>query len=104
MTRVTFSIGLAMALLLGSVAGAPAWALDDQYRARDGVRNGDIRPFGQIKHDLEQQFGGRVLDVQMQDRGKDQSYNVKLLTKDGDVIMIETDARTGRIIGVKGGR
>ena len=104
MTRVTFQIGLVLALLFGGMAAGPAWAQDDQYRAGDGVRNGNIRPFGQIKHNLEQQFGGRVLDVQMQNRGKDQSYNVKLLTKDGDVIMIETDARTGRIIGVRGGR
>lgn len=104
MTRSSIGIGLAAALLLGTLAIGPAWALDDQDRAQDGVRNGQIRPFAQIKDNLERRFGGRVLRVDMRGRGDNPEYYVKLLTKDGDVILVQTDARTGRVLGVRGGR
>jgi hypothetical protein len=100
----SIGIGLAAALLLGTLAVGPVWALEDQDRAQDGVRNGQIRPFAQIKSNLERRFGGRVLDVEMRGRGNDSQYDVKLLTKDGDVILVQTDARTGRVLGVRGGR
>jgi hypothetical protein len=100
----SIGIGLAAALLLGTFVTGPVWALDDQDRAQDGVRNGQIRPFAQIKDNLERRFGGRVLRVQMSGQGNNSQYDVKLLTKEGDVILIETDARTGRVLGVRGGR
>jgi len=104
MTRSTIGIGLAAALLLGTFTAAPAWALEDQDRAQDGVRNGQFQPFSQIKSNLERRFGGRVLDVDMRGKGENSEYEVKLLTKDGDVILVQTDAKTGRVLGVKGGR
>lgn len=97
-------IALATALLLGTFSIGPAHALEDQDRAQDGVRNGQMRPFSQIKSNLERRFGGRVLDVEMRGRGDNSQYDVKLLTKDGDVILVQTDARTGRVLGVRGGR
>jgi hypothetical protein len=97
----SIGIGLAAVLLLGTFAAGPVWALDDQDRAQDGVRNGQIRPFAQIKSNLERRFGGRVLDVHMPNKGE---YVVKLLTSDGDVIVVQADPRTGRVLGVKGGR
>lgn len=111
MMRRSISIGLT-AVLLGGILAAPVWAAGNQNqgRAQGGFSNNapspatQHQPFGQIKHNLERQFGGRVLDVRRESHGQQESYSVKLLTRDGDVLMVETDARTGRIIGVKGGR
>lgn len=89
----------ALALLL---LGGPAAAFEEQDRAREGVRSGEIQPFSQIKKDIERQFNGRMLDAQLSGNGE--SYNIKMLTPEGDVLVIETDARTGRVLGVKGRR
>lgn len=113
MKRPGFFIGMATAVLFGSLLVGPAWAAGNNQGRGPGDGPGrnappaaaqQMQPFGQIKHNLERQFGGRVLDVRRESHGQDESYNVKLLTRDGDVLMVETDARTGRIIGVKGGR
>lgn len=93
---------MVVGFLAALVLAGPAAAYDEQDRAREGVRSGDIQPFSQIKREIERRFDGRMLDAQLSGNGE--SYNIKMLTPEGDVLVIETDARTGRVLGVKGRR
>lgn len=98
-------LAVMLALGLGAMT-APAWGYEDQDRARERVRAGEFQSLSRIKRQLESQFRGRVLDVQLSPRssGRGATYDVKMLTRDGDVLMVETDARTGKVLGVRGRR
>ncbi len=74
----------------------------DHNRARDAVRQQQIRPLGEVLSAVQGRFPGRVMDVQL-DSGR-WIYLVKLLTPDGRVQVISVDARTARILNVQGGR
>lgn len=93
----------ALALLLLAGGSIAAYG-QDQNRARDEVRAGRILAFSQIKRNVERRFEARVLDVQLVPRGSGSVYDIKMLNKDGDVIMVQTDAATGQVIRVSGGR
>jgi len=95
-------IGL-IGLLASAVMVQPAFSARDQDRAREEFNAGHVQSFGQIKKRLEGQFRGRVLDVQIMPGNQGPTYDVKMLTKDGDVIVVETDAQTGRVLSVRGG-
>lgn len=71
-------------------------------RARDAVRSGQIRPLHDVLTMVKRRFPGRVLDADLQDRGGNPVYRVKMLTADGDVLSVLVDARSNRILGVRG--
>ncbi|MFP6759963.1 MAG: PepSY domain-containing protein [Alphaproteobacteria bacterium] len=76
---------------------------DNHRRARDAVNAGDVLPLSAVLGIVRSQFSGRVMDVDLQQRGQSMVYQVKLLTPDGRLMRISVDARTGRIGSVKGG-
>jgi hypothetical protein len=89
--------------LLG--AGAATESLSAQpYRARQGVQNGEVRSLGQIIEGIRRERPGALADVQGPDIGPagEPHYRVKWLTPDGRVLWLDTDARTGRVLGVQG--
>jgi uncharacterized membrane protein YkoI len=96
---------LCLLLLLGSapLAPVPAAADNDQDRAREAVQSGQVRPLNQILKSVRRQYKGEVLDAQLFDFGGQWVYQVRLLTKDGQVLDIAVDGRSGQIIGVQGG-
>jgi len=91
-------------LLLGTapLAALPAAADNDQDRARSAVQSGEVRPLNQILKSVRKQYKGEVLDAQLLDFGGQWVYRVRLLTKDGQVLDIAVDGRSGQIIGVQG--
>ena len=97
---------LVIAVLLFSVAGFPT-ASDAGHRghdrARDAMRSGQIRPLDQILSVVTSRYPGRVVDVDLR-RGRRWVYRVKLLRRDGRVMWISVDARSGQILSAKGGR
>ncbi len=88
---------LMAALLLSGAAGA-----GDHNRARDAVRQQQIRPLGEVLAAVQGRYPGRVMDVQL-DSGRF-VYLVKLLSPGGRVQVISVDARTARILSVQGDR
>ena len=87
-----------MAALLLSGAAAAA----DHNRARDAVRQKQIRPLGEVLAAGQGRYPWRVMDVQLESgRWVDL---VTLLAPDGRVQVIAVDARTARILSVQGGR
>src|SRR5260370_1624211 len=90
-------------LLLGAVAcRAPAAA--QRFRAREGVRNGEVRSLDEIMRGIRRERPGSLADVQGPNVGPagDPRYRLKWVTPDGRVLWLDTDARTGRVLGVEG--
>lgn len=72
-----------------------------QDRAMAAVRSGQAMPFPMIKRNVENQFGGRVVDLRCSTFGPGLVYEVKLARFDGRVTWVAVDARDGRVIGVR---
>jgi hypothetical protein len=91
-----------IALLLGAVSAAPSEAQPN--RAREGVQSGDMRSLGEILNGIRRERPGNLADVQGPNMGPagEPHYRLKWLTPDGRVLWLDTDARTGRVMGVEG--
>jgi uncharacterized membrane protein YkoI len=83
-------------LLLG-LGGAPSADDLDQNEARRAVERGELRPLSEILAAVRQEFGGKVLDVELEREDSGQLiYEIEVLTRDGRVLELEYDGRTGR--------
>jgi hypothetical protein len=92
------------ALLLIGAAAAPGHALAQPSRARAGVRAGQVRPLDQILNGIRRERPGNLADVQGPNIGPEGEprYRLKWITPDGRVLWLDTNARTGRVLGVQG--
>jgi hypothetical protein len=98
-------IGVPALLLLMLAAGAnPALAQRDHMRER--IRNGEIRPLDRILPDVRRSYPGTFYDAEGPVPGPDGEYRYRLkwMTPEGRIIWLDTDARTGQVLGVEGVR
>ena len=88
-------------LILGATASV---ATAQPYRAREGVESGRVRSLDQILNGIRRERPGSLSDVQGPNAGPqgEPRYRLKWLTPDGRVLWLDTDARTGRVLGVEG--
>lgn len=95
-------LSLLVMLLLG-LAAAPTHAESAQERARAAVEAGEIRSLQDILEQVRREFDGRVLDAELDESGRNRwIYQIKILTADGQVLALAVDARTAKILRVKG--
>lgn len=77
-------------------------------RARRAVEQGTIRPLEEIRDNVQRQFNGRIVGLELYEnpnRGvAGWVYDVRVLTREGNVMAVELDARTGQVISVRGKR
>ena len=83
-------------------AGTGAHAGDDHERARDALREGRILPLERIVESAKQQFGGDVLDVNLEDEEDGFRYELKLIAPDGRILKLDYDAATGELLRTRG--
>lgn len=94
---------IAAILLVAAAAPSPASAeADDHSRAREALRAGRILPLEQIVAKAKEQFGGEVLDVELEDERDGLRYELKLMAADGRILKLEYEAATGALIHSKG--
>ncbi len=77
----------------------------DQDRVRDAREAGEIKSFGEIRRKITKRFGGHIIDVDLdQDDpgGKHSIYRVRVLSDNGEVLLVRADAVTGEIVDVEG--
>ncbi len=93
---------LIVSLLLGAFLSSPLEA--QPFRARQGVQSGTVRSLGEILNGIRRERPGSLSDVQGPVAGPqgEPHYRLKWLTPDGRVLWLDTDARTGRVLGVEG--
>jgi hypothetical protein len=92
-----------VALLLSAAAVLePASAQPN--RARQGVQSGEVRSLDEILNGIRRERPGSLADVEGPNFGPsgEPHYRLKWLTPDGRVLWLDTDARTGRVLGVQG--
>ncbi|MDH3239999.1 MAG: hypothetical protein OEO83_04965 [Alphaproteobacteria bacterium] len=71
-------------------------------RARDAYRRGKIVSLDRVMTVVQRRYGGRVLNVRLDDRRL--VYHLRVLTRRGQVLRISVDARNARILSATGGR
>jgi hypothetical protein len=97
-----YLVPMLIALLLGAALSPPSQA--QPFRARQGVQSGEVRSLNEILNGIRRERPGNLADVQGPNLGPqgEPHYRLKWLTPDGRVLWLDTDARTGRVLGVEG--
>jgi uncharacterized membrane protein YkoI len=76
---------------------AIAQAPRDHERARDARAKGEHVALAVILADAEAREPGKVIDVELEDH----EYEIEVLRRDGVVVELEYDARTGRLLEIE---
>lgn len=98
--------GLALLLsvaLMPAGAGEPAVKVDHED-ARAARARGEVLPLARLLGRVDRDFGGRVIEVELERDGGDLRYELEVLLRDGRVIELEFDARTGELVRLEGAR
>lgn len=91
---ITFMITLsAQAVAQGNFAASISTMKTNQQSSKQQVR---VKSTNQAAQMAQSRYGGKVLKVQAQKSG----YKVKLIKKDGHIIYVFVDAKSGRISGL----
>jgi len=88
--------------VLGALAApAAAWAQPFGPPPRERVQSGQVRSLNDILNDVRRQRPGSLADVQGPDIGPagEPHYRLKWVSPNGRVEWLDTDARTGRVLG-----
>ncbi|MFQ5348068.1 MAG: PepSY domain-containing protein [Rhodothalassiaceae bacterium] len=104
---VALLLALAAALLPAVASAAPVIELQrpDQDRARREVLEGRIMSYAEIARAARRAVPGRIVGQDLVRRGRDRYvYRLSIMQKGGKVAAVVIDARTGRILSVKGKR
>src|SRR5215472_424018 len=94
----------ALALLAFAPVAAHAES-DDDWRYYPSAGNG-AEPLDRILPEIRRNHPGRFYDAEGPFMGGDgqMHYRVKWMTPEGRIVWLDTDARTGRVLGSGGGR
>jgi uncharacterized membrane protein YkoI len=99
---MSFLLRIVMVLLVAMTLSGAAAA--DHDAARDAVRDGRAQPLGAIVSQVQRRQPGRLLDADLNERGGRLVYRLRWMTPNGNVLNMIVDARSGRVLSVKGKR
>jgi len=71
----------------------------DHDRARSAVERAEILSLKQIFSDIQKQYGGRIIKVELEEDDGLYVYKLKLITPRGRIVELEIDAATGLPVG-----
>ena len=74
---------------------------DDHDRARRAVEQGRALPLRVVLDQVERQFQGRAVNVELEREHGRLIYEIRLLQADGRVVKLEVDAASGAVLKVK---
>lgn len=89
-----------MLLVIGASlsTGAQPAVGSDHDRARTAVLAGQRLPLSTILANIESRYGGRILEIELDDDNGRPVYEIELLDDRGRVVELEVDAATGEIL------
>lgn len=91
------------ALMVAALGLSPAaFAGGDHDRARQAVEDGRIMPLKEILTRVEGAYPGQLIEAELEGEGGRMVYEIKMLTKDGQLMKLLYDARTGEMLKAKG--
>lgn len=90
-------------LILGVATLTPARADDaqDHERARGAVQAGQAMPWPLLRERLQRSHPGQVLALELEREDGRWVYEVKLLQADGQLLKLELDALSGRVLEMR---
>lgn len=97
-------LALVLAAALMPAIGVQPPLVVDHERARAARARGEVLPLAQVLSRVELDFGGRVIEVELERDDGELLYELKLLLPDGRLIELEFDARTGELVKLEGTR
>ena len=80
------------------VLAAPAGAERDHDRARLALERGEIRPLHTILPQVEDRFGARLLEVELEREHGRFVYEMELITPGGRILEVQVDAASGAVL------
>ncbi|MPM71253.1 hypothetical protein SDC9_118216 [bioreactor metagenome] len=99
-----FGVG-ALALSLWSFIGAPTGLAHadekDHELARRALQEGKVLPLRTVLEQVEREYKGQVLEVELERDGGSFIYEIKLLLPDGRLMKLEVDGATGKVVRTK---
>ncbi|MBI1218266.1 MAG: peptidase [Rhodobacteraceae bacterium] len=75
---------------------------DDQDRAREAVEHHEILPLAGILAAVKRSYGSNVVDIEYEDSDGRKIYEFEIVDDKGQVIEVQVDAATGKVIGNEG--
>lgn len=94
--------GLAGLVLAALLAAPMAQASDkDHERARQAVQAGQVLSLPVVLEKLDATHPGQVLEVELEREDNSWIYEIKLLQRDGQLVKLELDAKTGEVLRSK---
>lgn len=99
--RYTITLpGIALLVLLFSL---PLFADDkDHERARQALEAGEVLPLSDILNQVERDYPGQILEVEMEREDGVWVYEIKLLRENGALLKMKLDAGDGTLLKIKG--
>lgn len=94
---------LAALILPGAAGGQNAAApLDPDFeRAHGAVQRGEVLPLARILPRVEEQFGGRAIETEIEIDDGFWVYELEILTADGRLFDVDVAAATGEVIDIE---
>jgi uncharacterized membrane protein YkoI len=89
-------------MVLAGVGKASAYS--EQDNARDAYQRGEIMSLEDIRRTVQRDFNGQIIGTQLKSNNADYVYKFRVLSPDGSMMTIDVDAKTSRVIDVKGRR
>lgn len=92
-------------LLIGFLPASVSLAGSEQDKARDAYQRGEIMSLSEIRRNVHRNFEGEIIGTKFRPpSGREELYIYKfrVLSPDGNVIRVDVDARTSRVLRVKG--
>ena len=91
-----------LAALILALICSPVLAGESHDRARRAVEEGQILPLKLILARAEAAYPGQMVETELENEDGVLVYEIKMLTKDGRVMKLLYDAKTGELLEAKG--
>jgi Peptidase propeptide and YPEB domain len=75
---------------------------DEQAKARDGVKAGQVASLKKILAQVRSQYPGEIVSVNLRGKGDKLSYRIKIIDRANRLLNLRVNARTGKIIVDRG--
>ncbi|MGD9670724.1 MAG: PepSY domain-containing protein [Hyphomicrobiaceae bacterium] len=86
-------------IVVAILAAAPAWADGlSAERVRALVERGEILTLEEILKRNESSLGGRIIEIEIEQKGGTYVYEIKVLRADGRYRELKIDARTATLL------
>lgn len=91
-------------LILLALTGTAGLPVDLPVQAQTDPNAENVKPLSDVLHAVKARVPGQVLDVQLDKRRKPWTYQIRIRSEKGNVVLVVVDAESGRILSTRGNR